>query len=156
MSWSAWAGRGDGSKRPSRERYEAALGDRLVYQVVRAGRTLEVPVTLRRAEVADRLLQWWGTILFVVALFVVVAYLYARRPGPATAALLVSGSGLLSSDHTLSAELLAVAEQAPDPAEVLRCCSARAFRATIATGASPFRAGGDARPSSARDQTRRS
>jgi hypothetical protein len=43
-------------------------GDRPVYQVVRDGQTREVPVTLRRAEVADRLLQAWGTILFVVAL----------------------------------------------------------------------------------------
>jgi hypothetical protein len=59
-------------------------GDRLVYQVVRGGQPREVPVTLRRVEVANRLLQAWGTILFVVVLFVVVAYLYLRRPGPAT------------------------------------------------------------------------
>jgi hypothetical protein len=72
--------------------------DRLAYQVIRGRRTAAVPVTLRRAEVADRLLQAWGTILFVVTLFVVVAYLYARRPGSATGALLVLGSGLLSSD----------------------------------------------------------
>jgi hypothetical protein len=52
--------------------------------VVRDGQTREVPVTLRRAELVDRLRQAWGTILFVVALFVVVAYLYARRPGPTT------------------------------------------------------------------------
>jgi hypothetical protein len=73
-------------------------GDRLVYQVVRGGQAREVPVTLRRAQVVDRLRQAWGTILFVVGLFVVVAYLYARRPGPATGGLLVLGSGLLSSD----------------------------------------------------------
>ena len=75
--------------------------DRLVYQVVRDGQTRAVPVTLRRVDVADRLLQAWGTILFVVALFGVVAYLYARRPGPATGGLLVLGSGLLSSDLAL-------------------------------------------------------
>jgi hypothetical protein len=51
--------------------------------------------------VTDRLPQAWGTILFVVALFGVVVYLYARRPGPATGALLVLGSGLLSSDLML-------------------------------------------------------
>jgi hypothetical protein len=34
-------------------------------------------------------------------LFVVVAYLYLRRPGPATGGLLVLGSGLLSSDLAL-------------------------------------------------------
>jgi hypothetical protein len=51
--------------------------------------------------VVDRLLRAWGTILFVVLLFVVMAYLYARRPGPATGGLLVLGSGLLSSDLTL-------------------------------------------------------
>jgi hypothetical protein len=56
-------------------------GERLVYQVVRGGQPREVPVTLRRVEVADRLLQAWGTILFVAVLFVVVAYLYLRRPG---------------------------------------------------------------------------
>jgi hypothetical protein len=83
-------------------------GDRLVYQVVRDGQTLEVPVTLRPAQVADRLLQAWGTILFVVALFVVVAYLYARRPGPATGALLVLGSGLLSSDLAIEIGVTAV------------------------------------------------
>jgi hypothetical protein len=75
----AWAlGRGGGWWAPA---YRP--GDRPVYQVVRGGQTLAVPVSLRRAEVAGRLLQAWGTILFVVALFVVVAYLYLRRPGPA-------------------------------------------------------------------------
>jgi hypothetical protein len=83
-------------------------GDRLTYQVVRDGQALKVPVTLRRAEVADRLLQSWGTILFVVTLFVVVAYLYARRPGPATGALLVLGSGLLSSDLAVELGVSAV------------------------------------------------
>jgi len=73
-------------------------GDRLAYQVVRDGHHQEVPVVLQPAEVVDRLLQAWATILFVVALFAVVVYLYARRPGPATGALLVLGSGLLSSE----------------------------------------------------------
>jgi hypothetical protein len=68
-------------------------GDRLRYQVVRDGRTQEVIVTLRRADVAGPLLKEWGTTLFVVALFGMVAYLYVRRPGPATAALLVLGAG---------------------------------------------------------------
>lgn len=89
-------------------------GDRLVYRVVRGGQTREVPVTLRRAEVVDRLRQAWGTILFVVVLFVVVAYLYARRPGPATGGLLVLGSGLLSSD--LAIELgVSAADARGDP-----------------------------------------
>jgi hypothetical protein len=83
-------------------------GDRLVYQVVRDGQALAVPVTLRPVEVADRLLQAWGTILFVVLLFGVVAYLYARRPGPATGGLLVLGGGLLSSDLTLEIGVSAV------------------------------------------------
>jgi hypothetical protein len=94
----------DGGWRASAQR----PGDRLVYQVVRDGQPLAVPVTLRRAGVVDRLLQAWGTILFVVLLFVVVAYLYARRPGPATGALLVLGSGLLSSDLTLEIGVSAV------------------------------------------------
>ena len=76
-------------------------GDRLVYEVVRDGRPREIPVVLRRADVVDRLPAAWGTILFVVALFGVVVYLYVRRPSPATGALLVLGSGLLSSDLTL-------------------------------------------------------
>ena len=46
-----------------------------------------------------------------------------------------------------------LARPAPDPPGP-RSWSARSFRAPIATGASPFRAGGDARPPSARDQTR--
>jgi hypothetical protein len=78
-------------------------GDRLTYQVVRAGRTQEVTVILQRADVAGPLLRAWGTILFVVVLFGVVAYLYARRAGPATAALLVLGGGLLTS--TLAVEI---------------------------------------------------
>jgi hypothetical protein len=73
-------------------------GDRLAYQVLRDGRTALVPVPVRRVEVADRLLQAWGTVLFMVTLFVMVTYLYARRPGAATGALLVMGSGLLSSN----------------------------------------------------------
>jgi hypothetical protein len=83
-------------------------GDRLVYQVVRDGQALAVPVTLRPVGVADRLLGAWGTILFVVLLFGVVAYLYARRPGPATGALLVLGGGLLSSDLALEIGVSAV------------------------------------------------
>jgi hypothetical protein len=71
-------------------------GDRLTYQVVRGGDTQKVTITLRRAD-TGRLRQAWGTILFVVVLFCLVAYLYARRAGPATTALLVLGSGLLSS-----------------------------------------------------------
>ena len=76
-------------------------GDRLTYEVVRDSQPRAVPIVLRQADVTDRLPQAWGTILFVVALFGVVVYLYARRPGPATGALLVLGSGLLSSDLTL-------------------------------------------------------
>ncbi len=83
-------------------------GERLAYQVVRGGRTQEVTVTLRPAEVAGPLLRVWATILFVVALFGVVAYLYARRAGPATAALLVLGSGLLSSTLTFEIGISAV------------------------------------------------
>jgi hypothetical protein len=83
-------------------------GDRLTYQVVRGGQTREVPVVLRQAGLADRLLPAWGTILFVVALFGVVVYLYARRPGPATGALLVLGSGLLSSDLAVELGVSAV------------------------------------------------
>jgi hypothetical protein len=73
-------------------------GERLAYQVLRGRRTILVTVPLRPVEVADRLLQAWGTVLFMVTLFVMVTYLYARRPGAATGALLVMGSGLLSSN----------------------------------------------------------
>jgi hypothetical protein len=83
-------------------------GDRLVYQVVRDGQVIAVPVTLRPVAVADRLLGAWGTILFVVLLFGVMAYLYGRRPGPATGGLLVLGGGLLSSDLALEIGVSAV------------------------------------------------
>jgi hypothetical protein len=73
------------------------LADGLTYQVVRGGRPQQVSVVLRRAAVAGPLLQAWGTMLFVVVLFGVVAYLYARRAGPATSALLVLAGGLLAS-----------------------------------------------------------
>jgi hypothetical protein len=90
-------------------------GDRLTYEVVRDGQPHAVPVVLRRADVTDRLPQAWGTILFVVALFGVVVYLYARRPGPATGALLVLGSGLLSSDLTLEIGVSALDAAGPTP-----------------------------------------
>jgi hypothetical protein len=79
------------------------VGDRLTYQVVRDGRAQQVSVVLRRADVARPLLQAWGTIMFVAVLFGVVAYLYGRRAGPATSALLVLSSGLLAS--TLAVEI---------------------------------------------------
>lgn len=79
------------------------VGDRLTYQVVRDGRAQHVDVVLRRADVAGPLLEAWGTIVFVAVLFGVVAYLYARRPGPATSALLVLAGGLLPS--TLAVEI---------------------------------------------------
>jgi hypothetical protein len=90
-------------------------GDRLTYEVVRDGQPHAVPVVLRQADVTDRLPQAWGTILFVVALFGVVVYLYARRPGPATGALLVLGSGLLSSDLTLEIGVSALDAAGPAP-----------------------------------------
>jgi hypothetical protein len=79
------------------------VGDRLTYEVVRDGRAQHVDVVLRRAAVASPLLDAWGTIVFVAVLFGVVAFLYVRRPGLATSALLVLAAGLLAS--TLAVEV---------------------------------------------------
>jgi signal transduction histidine kinase len=74
-----------------------AVGDTLDYTVVRDGRELTVPVTLGQPDVIGRLAPAWSTLLFVVSLVVLSGYVVWRRPGPATNALLILGSGLAAS-----------------------------------------------------------
>ncbi|MET0523042.1 MAG: hypothetical protein ABW156_13935, partial [Jiangellaceae bacterium] len=73
------------------------VGETLEYTVVRGGRELTIPVTLRQPDVAGRLAPAWSTLLFVVSLLVLSGYVAWRKPGPPTNALLILGSGLAAS-----------------------------------------------------------
>jgi hypothetical protein len=73
------------------------VGETLEYTVVRGGRELTFPVTLRQPDVAGRLAPAWSTLLFVVSLLVLSGYVAWRKPGPPTNALLILGSGLAAS-----------------------------------------------------------
>jgi hypothetical protein len=73
------------------------VGETLEYTVVRGGRELTFPVTLRQPDVAGRLAPAWSTLLFVVSLLVLSGYVAWRKPGPPTSALLILGSGLAAS-----------------------------------------------------------
>ncbi|HEY9377251.1 MAG TPA: hypothetical protein VIQ02_09180, partial [Jiangellaceae bacterium] len=74
-----------------------AVGDTLDYTVVRDGDPLSISVTLAQPDVIGRLAPAWSTLLFVVSLLVLSGYVVWRRPGPATNALLILGSGLAAS-----------------------------------------------------------
>ncbi len=74
-----------------------AVGDTLDYTVVRGGGPLSVSVTLAQPDLIGRLAPAWSTLLFVVSLLVLSGYVVWRRPGPATNALLILGSGLAAS-----------------------------------------------------------
>jgi signal transduction histidine kinase len=73
------------------------VGETLEYTVVRGGRELTFPVTLRQPDVAGRLAPAWSTLLFVVSLLVLSGYVAWRKPGPPTSALLILSSGLAAS-----------------------------------------------------------
>ncbi|HEU4490839.1 MAG TPA: histidine kinase [Jiangellales bacterium] len=73
------------------------LGEVVELDVERDGRTRTVPVTLARPEVGPALAAAWPTLLFVVSLLAVAAYVTWRRPGAPTTALLAFATGLGAS-----------------------------------------------------------
>jgi signal transduction histidine kinase len=73
------------------------VGETLDYTVVRDGRDVTVPVTLSHPDLIGRLAPAWSTLLFVVSLLALSGYVWWRKPGPATNALLILASGLAAS-----------------------------------------------------------
>jgi signal transduction histidine kinase len=73
------------------------LGEVVDLDVDRDGRTRTVPVTLARPEIGPALAAAWPTLLFVVSLLAVAAYVAWRRPGAPTSALLAFATGLGAS-----------------------------------------------------------
>jgi signal transduction histidine kinase len=77
---------------------DAAIGDTIVYEVVRDGSLLELEVPLRAFPLGAILLESWGTVLFVVVTLLMAGFVYARRPlAPGSTPLLVIGSSLVGS-----------------------------------------------------------
>lgn len=92
LDWAAAIVGGDG------ERLSVELGDTVRFEVERAGTPVEVDVPLIAYPTVDMLVTAWGTLLFVVALLVVAAIVFGRRPTvPAAGALLLAGVGAAGS-----------------------------------------------------------
>lgn len=73
-------------------------GDMVEYVVERGGRTVEVTATATPFDAVAALADEWGVLVLALAVFLVGAYLFARRPAEAAAqALLVTGSGMFAS-----------------------------------------------------------
>ena len=80
------------------ERPPRAAGTTLVYTVERGGRTLDVPVTLGRYPLREVLRRGRGVLLVLALNFLVLLFVFLRRPGePAAQAILLSTTGLLGS-----------------------------------------------------------
>ncbi len=74
------------------------FGDVLAYSVLRDGQPTDVAVPLAPYPLLSVLAQSWSTVLFCIAMLLVGAYVYARRPDATAAApLLLVGSGLVGS-----------------------------------------------------------
>lgn len=65
---------------PASSRPALELGQILTYTVVREGRTLDVPVTLRRFPLAANLAQVWGIVALALAFLAVAMFVFANRP----------------------------------------------------------------------------
>ncbi|HEX9635427.1 MAG TPA: histidine kinase [Candidatus Limnocylindria bacterium] len=73
-------------------------GDTVAYQVERDGRLIDLSVPLGRYPVLASFAEHWATILFTLAMQIVAAYVFLRRPrDPAAGALLLMGTSLLAS-----------------------------------------------------------
>lgn len=73
------------------------VGATFEYSVVRDETQVSAPVPLRDPSLANRLIPAWSTLLFVVSLLGIAAYVASRRLDASTGALLVLGSGLAAS-----------------------------------------------------------
>jgi signal transduction histidine kinase len=74
-----------------------SVGDVVDFTVVRADRQLSIPVPLTQPDLWDRFAPAWSTLLFVFSLLAVASYVFRRRPGAATSALLILAAGLAGS-----------------------------------------------------------
>lgn len=65
---------------PASSRPALQVGETLTYTVVREGRTLDVPVTLRRFPLAANLAYAWGIVALALAFLAVAMFVFANRP----------------------------------------------------------------------------
>lgn len=74
------------------------VGDVVTYRVIRAGREMDVQVTLAPYPTGAMLGKAWGLIVFALAFMLIAAFVYLRRPGDRAArAMLLAGCCLLSA-----------------------------------------------------------
>jgi signal transduction histidine kinase len=73
------------------------VGEVVDFTVIRADQQLTIEVPLAEPDLWDRLSPAWSTLLFVFSLLAVAGYVFRRRPGAATSALLILAAGLAGS-----------------------------------------------------------
>jgi two-component system, NarL family, sensor kinase len=74
------------------------VGDVVTYRVIRAGREMDVPVTLGAYPIGAMLGSVWGSIVFALAFALIAAFVFIRRPADRAArAMLLAGCCLLSA-----------------------------------------------------------
>jgi signal transduction histidine kinase len=65
---------------------------------VRAGKTLQIPVTLRAYPLAENLRQDWGAMVYASLMFLIGAFVFYKRPAvPAARVQLLGGSAILGA-----------------------------------------------------------
>ena len=73
-------------------------GDTLQYTLVRAGKTLQIPVTLRAYPLAANLRQDWGAMVYASLMLLTGAFVFYRRPDVRAACVqLLGGSAILGA-----------------------------------------------------------
>lgn len=83
---------------PSSSRPVLQVGQILTYTVVREGRTLDVPVTLRRFPLAANLAYAWGIVAFALAFLAVAMFVFANRPAdPGARTMLLTSAGVAAN-----------------------------------------------------------
>jgi two-component system NarL family sensor kinase len=83
---------------PAAGRDPGSVGDVIPFEVVRDGRSAALDVSLVPYPTIPMLVGSWGTLTFVVAMIVLAAFVFWRRPYvPAAGALLVAGTGAVGS-----------------------------------------------------------
>jgi two-component system, NarL family, sensor kinase len=74
---------------------DLGVGDQVTYSLVRDGAVQDVTVTLREFPVAGFLAVSWPTVVTLVALVAIAAFVFRRRPDDRTARVLLLAAGLL-------------------------------------------------------------
>ncbi len=83
---------------PAVPRPQWHVGDVVSYTVLRDGREMQIPVTLRPYDLAANLREEWGSLVFALAFALIAAFVFIRRPAdPAARALFLSTCCLLSA-----------------------------------------------------------